>query len=311
VTHVSIIVCTNNRAPFLNKTLSALCAVTVPEGFTAELLVVDNASTDSTADVIKQFRCPNIPVTYLYEPIPGKCRSLNRAVQASTGHILMFADDDVCAPENWIEGMCSPIVAGNADIVAGGVRLAPELVQPWFRPIDRDWLASTEGVDRENPSAMGANMAISRRVFARVPMFDVDLGPGVTGAGEETLIVGQAKAAGFRVAQRFDVEVEHHFDVSRLTRKSYLTMADRYGQTRAYLLYHWEQQPIRFPALRMAYFATKLALYRATRRRNASDTAPAPEWEMQNLVFFHTYRHYLKLMKQPRKYTKHGLVKIA
>ncbi len=47
---VSIIVCSRNRAASLDRTLRALGQASIPPGWKAEVLVVDNGSTDETAE---------------------------------------------------------------------------------------------------------------------------------------------------------------------------------------------------------------------------------------------------------------------
>ena len=76
----------------------------------------------------------------------------------------------------------------------------------------RAWLASTaDYLSPENPSEMcGANMAVSRRVFEQIGGFDPELGPGITGGGEESLLSWQLKRAGFRLVAAPEVQVEHH-----------------------------------------------------------------------------------------------------
>ena len=58
---VSIIICTCSRAEDLRQTLASLSTVCVPEEFDAEVIVVDNASADNTAQVVQACRLPNMP----------------------------------------------------------------------------------------------------------------------------------------------------------------------------------------------------------------------------------------------------------
>ena len=118
---VSIIICTWNNTASLRATIEAVGRVSVPADLPAELVVVDNASTDDTPRVIESARLTNMPVRRLLERERGKCRALNRALRETAGDILLFTDEDVRPPANWIEGMCRPISQGRADVVAGGV----------------------------------------------------------------------------------------------------------------------------------------------------------------------------------------------
>jgi glycosyltransferase involved in cell wall biosynthesis len=51
---ISIVVCTHNRARLLRTALRHLVAQDF-EGVAAELIVVDNRSTDDTAEVVREF----------------------------------------------------------------------------------------------------------------------------------------------------------------------------------------------------------------------------------------------------------------
>ena len=50
---VSIIIVTRNRAEDLRQTLDAMRCLRVPDGCEAEMLVVDNGSSDDTAGVVR------------------------------------------------------------------------------------------------------------------------------------------------------------------------------------------------------------------------------------------------------------------
>src|SRR5258708_38656458 len=112
---VSIIICTKNRAQSLRETLAALGSVHVPEEWASELIVVDNGSTDNTNTVVRDAGISNMEVRYLHEPRRGKGYAYNSGIAAATGEILLFTDDDVQPPTNWIEKLCRPIMEGKAD----------------------------------------------------------------------------------------------------------------------------------------------------------------------------------------------------
>jgi glycosyltransferase involved in cell wall biosynthesis len=309
---VTIVICTYNHCDSLRQTLAALGRVRVPEGLRCELLVVDNASTDGTADLIKNCRLDNLPVRYLHEPRRGQCYARNAGLAAGRGEIFLFTDDDVRTPQDWIEGMCAPLLSGAAHAVAGGVRIAPHLERPWMGWMHRAWLASTDSLDPEDPPAMvGANMAFSRKVLQKVPAFDTELGPGASGFHDESLFSFQLKRAGFRIVSAFGVTVEHHFDESRLLRASFLDTARKMGRSSAYMAYHWEHKDVRRPRLELVLARLRLAKWRRQRRRECSGVEGMPEWEMFLCKELHFFRSYLAERKRPRNYRKHGLVRVA
>ena len=101
--------------------------------------------------------------------------------------------------------------------------MAPHLRRPWMTMLHDVMLASTETLAEDAPTNLtGANMAFHRRVLAKVPAFDVELGPGRLGFQDDVLFSKQLERAGYRIQRRFDVRVEHHFDFDRLLRKSFL-----------------------------------------------------------------------------------------
>lgn len=231
---VSIIVCTRNRAKDLRETLESISRTDVPDDLPAELLIVDNASTDRTPEVVRCAAPMNmIPVRYVHEPRKGKGYAYNTGMAEAVGEIFLFTDDDVRVPANWIEGMCRPISNGEADAVQGGIRIAPHLERPWLRGMLRVWLAAVEDPRRAPEGLVGANMAFSRTAAACAGAFDPRLGPGAAGYYDDTIFGWSLARAGQRIAYRPEVAVEHHFDADRIKLASFLSVAQRMAESRA------------------------------------------------------------------------------
>lgn len=309
---ISIAICTYNHSDSLRVTLDAVGRARVPEGLRCELIVIDNASTDATAELVKNYRPENqLPVVYLFEPRQGQCFARNAGLAAARGRFIMFTDDDVRPPVDWVEGMCAPLLDGSAHAVAGGVKIAPHLERPWMGWMHRAWLASTDSLDaREPPYMVGANMAFSMEVLERVPAFDTELGPGASGFHDESLFSSQLKLAGYRLVSAFGVTVEHHFDESRLSRASFLDTARKMGRSSAYWAHHWEHEEVRRPRAELALARLRLAKWRAQRWRECRGVEGMPEWEMVLLRQVHFHRQYLEERGRPRNYERHGLVKL-
>lgn len=252
-----------------------------------------------------------IEVVALSEPRPGKSRALNRAVVAARGDALMFTDDDVRPPADWIASMTEPITSHAADGVAGGVRLAQCLRRPWIHRAQRSWLASTEDLPKDSSHPLiGANMAVSRRVFERVPRFDEEVGPGAVGHAEDTLFWLQLREAGYRLATRLDVEVEHHLSEDRLSWHAFERLANKRGEFAAYVEHHWEHYQRPRPIIGVATAAVRLWGKRLMHLPEWLRAQTMPEWELGPLDEFYTRWHLLKERRRPRKYERHGLVKL-
>ncbi len=307
---ISIIICTRNRAKDLVQTLTSFQGLYVPNGLQCELVIVDNASEDGTAKIVQEFQPPYLPTRYIYEPRLGKGHAYNAATASARGKVLLFTDDDVRLPANWIEGMSSPILLGHADALAGGVKIASHLQRPWMRQLHREWLASTDYIDCNNPQAMvGANMAFSRDVLSKVPLFDTELGPGALGFSDETLFCWQLQEAGYKIGSALETIVEHHFDPVRLSRSSFISTATKLGRSTAYLLHHWEHKVVDNAGRHLAEITARAACQNLKRWKSSPSSEGLQEWEMYQTVKMHTYKQYLIERRRPRNYELRGLVK--
>jgi glycosyltransferase involved in cell wall biosynthesis len=247
---------------------------------------VGNDSSDRTAAVVHNQEVPFSKKQLVVEPRVGVAHARNTALKHTTGDILLFTDDDLRFPQHWIIEMTAPIVEGKADAVAGGVRIAPHLERSWMEPWHRAFLASSTRLDDDPVTDMlGANMAFGRYVLHDIPPFDPRLGVGQLGFSEESLFALRLHRAGFRIAPAFDVEVEHHFDPSRLSRDAFLSAAKRLGRSMAYVHAHHlparSTVPNSLPRTYAELLAlrAKLFLKRHWKRPHRTDGGPVPGWE--------------------------------
>ncbi|MGH7443641.1 MAG: glycosyltransferase family 2 protein, partial [Longimicrobiales bacterium] len=156
---VSIIVCTRDREQSLAATLRSLRALLVPSDLEAQLVIVDNGAGAARRSAVTDWDHSRLPVQLVTESTRGLSRARNTAVAAAAGRFLLFTDDDVRVPPNWLVRMCEPMVSGRADAVTGTVTLAPHLQRSWMEPFHRATLAATDLVLPEAPGVMmGASM---------------------------------------------------------------------------------------------------------------------------------------------------------
>lgn len=305
----SVILCTRDRAKDLQETLRSLDEVAVPDGSGCELLLVDNASTDDTAQVIEAARMTQMTVRRLREPKAGQSRARNLGLAEAHGEIIVFTDDDLRYPSDWLEAMSKPMRDGHYDAVTGAMRLAPHLERPWMGPMHRLWLAAPPEEDAEfKGNLVGANMAFKREVLSRVPGFDPELGPGASGFGDDTLFGHQLLEAGYALGA-VPLRTEHHFLPERLTRASFLNHAKKLGKSGAYTAHHWEHAQMRLLRLHLAKKIMQLALWRKRHPAEAAQAEGMHPSEMHHLRSLHIYGCSLVESRRPRNYERHGLVK--
>ncbi|ANE57096.1 glycosyltransferase family A protein [Methylomonas sp. DH-1] len=191
--NASVIISTRNRAHILPRLFDALADMRLAANTSWELLLIDNGSTDNTAQVVAdEAAAGRLPLLMLSEPIPGKSRALNRAMRAARGELLVFTDDDVEPSPAWLQAYIDA-AAQHPEFDGFAGKVLPK----WLGQIP-DWL-HTEGPfalprgitntrdfgDAQGVLAIdvipgGVNTALRSGAAARNGWFREDLGPGTT-----------------------------------------------------------------------------------------------------------------------------------
>lgn len=309
---VSIIITTRNRCEHLRQTLVSFGRLDSTCPLRGELIVVDNGSSDATRETVLGVGRMPVEVKYLFEGRKGKCRALNLAMAEARGGIFLFTDDDVRVPVDWMSGMTRPILAGEADAIAGGVAIPPHLQRPWMCDVHRRWMASTAGLPQGNARwLVGANMGFRKTVLEKVPAFDPELGPGALGFGDETLLSRQFIEAGLKLRTAFETCVEHHFEDSRLQPGDFLKSAVSRGASDAYIDFHWEHKEIRRVRLKFWKLCFDSA-FRRIMRQGRNNSEEALTLDGIHLVKKYGYlRQFCRMSGHPRNYARHGLTKLG
>ena len=119
---LSVIVCTYNRASLLTETLQLLANQTIPSNLQWEIVVVDNNSNDSTAQVVSSFASKSrFPTEYVFEKRQGLNYARNCGIAHSHGAIVVFTDDDITPAREWIRTIIEAMHQHGADGVGGTV----------------------------------------------------------------------------------------------------------------------------------------------------------------------------------------------
>ena len=244
---ISIVICTANRAHELRDTLASLAGVVW--GGSAELLVVDNGSTDGTRGVVNEAaRAYPFPIRYLYEPGDGKYAALNSGITAAHGRIIAATDDDARFERDWLERAAAGLSRYDCEFVGGRV------LPLWLAP-KPEWLAETNGLHTKvialldhgsNPREfgrggiswpLGVNVAYRREVFERVGLFDSRLGrkAGTLRNQAQREWHLRARALGVRGFYLPDMVVHHLVAPERLRKQYFRRWLYWHGISRAML----------------------------------------------------------------------------
>ena len=139
---VSIIIPAYNEASRLPETLAATAEYFAARDESFELLVVDDGSTDTTAQCVTDYanRHPDMSVQCLsYGGNRGKGYAVRYGMLRAGGDRRLFCDADLATPVEEYEVVLTAMTASGADIGIGSrpLRKSHLLVhQPWYR----EWL---------------------------------------------------------------------------------------------------------------------------------------------------------------------------
>ena len=225
----SVVICTYNRAGWLDATLRSLSRVVTDQQW--EIVVVDNNSQDDTPAVVARHKAESaVPVTYLFEPRQGKSNALNTGMARAGGDILVFTDDDVEVDPQWLNEACEPFSRNrNIDYVGGPVAPMWEAPPPRWFDQQRSELWGTLAILDYGPAPfvfeerqrvpLGVNMAVRRQLVNRVGGFHPELGRrGKSLLGQEQAeFFARAHAAGVRGLYVPGMKVRHYVPAARMT----------------------------------------------------------------------------------------------
>lgn len=122
---ISVVVCTYNRKKFIGKALQTLAAQTLPAD-EYEVLIIDNRSTDGTAEICNAFIAAhtNLPFRYIYEANKGLSFARNRGWQEARSPIIAYIDDDAEATPDFLQHIVT-FFQGHPDAIGAGGRIIP------------------------------------------------------------------------------------------------------------------------------------------------------------------------------------------
>ena len=110
---VSVTLVTYNSGRFIRRCLESVLEQNYPQ---VEVIVIDNASTDGTADILEQF-ADKCRIQYNQENI-GFAAAQNQAIAISQGQWVLALNPDVLLMKDFIEEL---VIAGNLDKKVGTV----------------------------------------------------------------------------------------------------------------------------------------------------------------------------------------------
>ncbi len=222
---ISVVVCTYNGARYIRETCEALQKIDYPD---YEVIAVCDGSTDETMSILDEFDINVIAVKN-----GGLSRARNLGLQASTGEIVAYLDDDAYPDVHWLKFLASSFNNSSHEGIGG----------PNFPPFDDPFWAFCVAHSPGGPNHVllgddlaehipGCNMAFRKSALERVGGFDRTFRI----AGDDVDVCWKIQRSGGTLGFSPSAVVWHH---RRNSATAYLRQQYNYGRAEAMLASKW------------------------------------------------------------------------
>ena len=151
----SVVLAAFNEEPVIARTLASILTSDYP---ILEVIVVDDGSTDGTADEVRAVMARDPRVVLLRQPNTGKAHALNNGVAGAAGDFVVTLDADTIMEPNTVTNMMRHFALDGAErlgAVAGVVRVGNRRTNLLTRWQALEYLTQI-GVERSAQDALGA-----------------------------------------------------------------------------------------------------------------------------------------------------------
>jgi glucosyl-dolichyl phosphate glucuronosyltransferase len=209
---VSVIICTYNREHWIGDAVQSLLDLRTDGVIDYEIIVVDNASTDNTPEVIAELAAnANRPLRCVREMRQGPSAARNRGIAEAEGEWLAFIDDDELADPDWLLELLAMTAKKGVRVSGGAVQLisSDDNSQPLSPMLER---VLAQGGRRRNECLFtpkhalnSGNQMLHRSVFEEIGGYEESWTEG----GEDTELFTRLTAAGIEAWYTPNAIVQH------------------------------------------------------------------------------------------------------
>jgi glycosyltransferase involved in cell wall biosynthesis len=206
---ISFIVPAHNAEKTIKKCLDSI----LKQGVEKEVIVVDNASTNGSADIIKTYQ----DVVYLFEAKRGPGAARNRGLEIARGEYVAFVDSDVVLPKDWTK---KALFLLNKDRSLGGVGGPGKSIEKnaLSNALDALLFGKSQEVAEKYVDSLATMDALYRRKAIGNDRFDETLI-----AGEDPELNFRIRKKGYKLLYSRELFVYHHhaIDLKSLLKRWY------------------------------------------------------------------------------------------
>lgn len=312
----TVAICTYNGEKRLPDVLEKLQNQIGVEEISWEIIIVDNNSKDSTAEVIKTYQAnwsTAYPIKYCFEPKQGLAFARRRAVKEARGNFIGFLDDDNLPASNWVEAahrftQLHPKLGAYGGRIGGEFEVDPpegfEKIARFFALIDgkKAYCYNHKyNSTRKKLFPPGAGMVIRKEAWLEsvpeCPRLEGVCGESFSSKGEDIETLSHIQRAGWEIWFNPEMYIEHKIPSHRLEKKYLISFFRGVGISR-YQIRMLSYKPWQRPLIIPAYLANdllKTVLYFIkSRKKLKEDIVTACEMELLLGLVSSPFYHWKK-----------------
>jgi glycosyltransferase involved in cell wall biosynthesis len=117
---LSIIIPAYNEERTLEQLVNKVLAISLPHGFTKEIIIVNDCSKDKTGVIVNQLASEHVEIKALHnEKNSGKSRTVKNGILKSTGAYVVIQDADLEYEPEELPLLLDYLITHNYDVVYG------------------------------------------------------------------------------------------------------------------------------------------------------------------------------------------------
>ncbi len=223
--NISVVVCSHNGARTMRDCCEGLIELDYP---LYEVIVVDDGSTDATADIASEYGFRVIRTRNM-----GLSSARNTGLEAAAGEIVAYTDDDARPDPHWLRYLAATFLSTDY-VGVGGPNLSPSRSNATALCVANSPGGPNHVLlnDREAEHIPGCNMAFRKSALLAVGGFD----PRFRTAGDDVDICWSLQERGWRIGFSPAALVWHH---RRGSVRAYWRQQTGYGRAEALLEKKW------------------------------------------------------------------------
>jgi GT2 family glycosyltransferase len=225
---ISVVVCTYNGSKTIRDCMEGLLGLEYPD---FEVIVVDDGSTDGSAEIVRQYGFRVITTKN-----HGLSSARNTGMKAATGEIVAYLDDDAYPDPDWLTYLAAGFM-NSRHAAFGGPNIPPK-----GDGRIAECVANAPGgpvhvlvSDQQAEHIPGCNMAFRKAALQEIGGFD----PGFRTAGDDVDVCWRLQEKGFTLGFSPAAMVWHH---RRNSVAAYWKQQVGYGKAEALLERKWPEK---------------------------------------------------------------------